>query len=131
MAEDTFIMHKAKVLIVEDDHISGLTLRKLLERKGYEITGVVPSGERALKSIEKNRPEIVLMDIWLDGDMDGIEATEHINDKWDIPVIYITAHTDVPTMVRANQTKHHGFLQKPVDDIDLEITLESVLKKMG
>jgi DNA-binding NtrC family response regulator len=124
-------MSMAKVLIVEDDNISGLTLRRLLERKGYEITGVVPSGERALKSIEKNMPEIVLMDIWLDGDMDGIEVTEHINDKWNMPVIYITAHTDVPTMVRANQTKHHGYLKKPVDDIDLMITLESVLRKIG
>jgi DNA-binding NtrC family response regulator len=124
-------MSKAKVLIVEDDNISGLTLRKLLERKGYEITGVVPSGERALKSIEKNMPKIVLMDIWLDGDIDGIEVTKHINDKWDMPVIYITAHTDVPTMVRANQTKHYGYLKKPVDDIDLMITLESVLRKTG
>lgn len=123
-------MSKAKVLIVEDDSISGLTLRKLLESKGYEITGVIPSGEKAIKSIEKNRPEIVLMDIWLAGDMDGIELTRQINYKWDIPVIYITAYTDVPTMVRANKTKHHGYLQKPVDDVDLEITLESVLKKI-
>jgi DNA-binding NtrC family response regulator len=122
-------MRKAKILIVEDDSISGLTLRKLLELKGYEITGVVPSGEKALKSIDKDRPDIVLMDIWLEGDMDGIEATRLINDKWALPVIYITAHTDVPTMVRANQTKHYGYLQKPVDDVDLEITLESVLKK--
>lgn len=124
-------MSKARVLIVEDDRISGLTLRKLLEGKGYEITGVIPSGEGAITSIEKNRPDIVLMDIWLDGDMDGIEATRQINGKWDMPVIYITAYTDVPTMVRANQTKHYGYLQKPVNDMDLQITLQSVLRKQG
>jgi DNA-binding NtrC family response regulator len=124
-------MSKAKILIVEDDGITGLTLKNLLEKKGYAITGVVPSGEGAIKSIEKNSPDIVLMDIWLEGEMDGIEATEQINYKWDMPVIYITAHTDVPTMVRANQTIHFGYMQKPVNDMDLEIMLESVLRKKG
>jgi DNA-binding NtrC family response regulator len=118
---------KSKVLIVEDDTIVGVNTKKILERLGYEVTGLIAYGENVSESIEKNAPDIVLMDIWLKGEMDGIEVTELINGRWDIPVIYITSHTDVPTMMRANKTRHYGYLKKPVGNSDMQMTIKSVL----
>jgi DNA-binding NtrC family response regulator len=117
----------AKILIVEDEKLIAKSLKGFLEKIGHKVTGILAYGEEATSSIEKHRPDIVLMDIKLKGNIDGIEATGQINSRWDMPVIYLTAHSDIHTAARANKTKHCGFMKKPIDIDDLQITIESVL----
>jgi CheY-like chemotaxis protein len=120
-------MSKGKILIVEDDKVQCLTLTSMLERCGYEVIDTVAYGENVIEAIEKRKPDLVLMDIWLKGEMDGIVATKEINEKWDIPVIYITAHTDGQTIEKINQTKHNGYIQKPLNYMELQITIDTVM----
>lgn len=118
-----------KVLIVEDERIISMTIERSLIKRGHEITGVLAYAEKVLDSIMANRPDVVLMDIWLKGEMDGIEATRRINASSDIPVIYVTSHTDEHTIAKANTTRHHAYINKPVNIAELASVIEGVLKK--
>ena len=118
-----------RILVVEDETIVGEDIRRRLETLGYTVSAVVSSGEEAIKEAEGNDPDLVLMDIVLKGDMDGIEAAELIRTKCDIPVVYITAYADEKLQQRAEATKPYGYILKPFEDRELHTTIEMALSK--
>ncbi|MFZ4615692.1 MAG: response regulator [Rectinemataceae bacterium] len=102
------------VLIVEDERIISLAASKMLENLGHRVLGRMASAEEALVLLETCKADFVLMDIHLQGRMDGIEAASIINKRWNIPLAYTSAYTDTETMERANATRPVAFLSKPV-----------------
>jgi len=122
-------MMKARILIVEDSFIVAHHLQSTLEAEGYIVLDKCDSAERALEVVEKNKPDLVLMDIMLTGPMDGIEAALHIKHKHSIPVIYITALTDRDTIQRAKITEPYGYLTKPFEDREIFTVIEMALYK--
>jgi CheY-like chemotaxis protein len=121
--------NKKRILIVEDERLLAVTLEERLERLGYDVLGRAASGEKAVEYAEKFEPDLIIMDIALEGEMDGITAVEEIHKKNEIPVVYLTASSDTPMMLRANRTKHSGYLKKPVRKDDLENTINAILGK--
>jgi CRP-like cAMP-binding protein/DNA-binding NarL/FixJ family response regulator len=113
-----------KILIVEDEGIVSLDLEDSLQSSGYLVTDAVDSGEAALASIQRVRPDIVLMDITLRGAMDGIEAASIIREQYGIPLIYMTAHADEATLRRAKVTTPYGYILKPIRDSELKAMIE-------
>ena len=109
----------AKVFIIEDEAITALDIKKTLEKLNYEIVGIKDRGEEALKAINQANPDIVLMDISLKGELDGIETARLLNIQSKIPVVYLTAHYDDETIERSKTTNPYGFLLKPLNDRDL------------
>jgi CheY-like chemotaxis protein len=87
-------MNKAKILVVEDEAIVAMDIADTLRKLGHEVTATVPSGERAIASIQENRPDLIIMDVGLEGEMDGIQTAEQIRAQFSIPVIYLTAFVD-------------------------------------
>jgi PAS domain S-box-containing protein len=122
-------MSKASILIVEDSFIVAFHLQKTLEREGYVVVGTEASGEGALNLLEKHRPDIVLMDIMLNGKLDGIETARTVRLKHNLPVIYITALTDKETIERAKITEPYGYLTKPFEDREIFTVIEMALYK--
>ncbi len=120
-------MGKVKTLIVEDEIIVARDLQLHLEQMGYTATTTVPSGEQAIQEIENEVPDLVLMDIVLQEGMDGIEAAEIIHSRFDIPVIFLTAHEDKETFERAKKTEPFGYITKPFGGKDLGKTIEIAL----
>ncbi|PKL16144.1 MAG: hypothetical protein CVV49_17775 [Spirochaetae bacterium HGW-Spirochaetae-5] len=118
-----------KILVVEDDKPSGLILRKLLDKSGYNVTDVVESGEEAIGTILKNKPDIILMDITLAGEIDGIETAERIYQTHNIPFIYITAGTDSTTFERAKKSLPLNYIVKPFNSKTLNSAIEIALFK--
>ncbi len=119
-------MPSTQVMIVEDERIVALHLKQQLVGLGYEVDGIVSSGAQALSTIERQRPDVVLMDIHIDGDMDGIETAARIDD---IPVIYLTAYSEDATLERARATKPFGYLVKPISERELHATIQMALKR--
>ena len=103
-----------KVLLVEDDFILAMVHRKYLEKINCEVIGSVVSGEEAIQSALKNSPDFILMDIRLEGSMDGIEAMIEIQKEQNIPVIYVTGNSELSTLEKASKTNMKGFLVKPL-----------------
>jgi two-component system cell cycle sensor histidine kinase/response regulator CckA len=122
-------MSKKKVLIVEDEGIVALDLKSRLEKWGYEVAELASSGEEALRIAEKERPDLVLMDIVLAGKMNGIDAAARIRERVDTPVIYLTAYTDGATLQRAKSTTPYGYIVKPFQERELECNIEIALYK--
>ena len=120
-------MEKAQVLIVEDDGIIAMDLESRMKQLGYGVTGVAGYGEQAIEKVKENTPDVVLMDIILKGEIDGIEAAEEIRTQYDIPVIFITGYADKERLKRAKLAYPFGFIIKPFSDKDLEITIEMAL----
>ncbi|HUX37037.1 MAG TPA: response regulator [Rectinemataceae bacterium] len=102
------------VMIVEDERIISLATSKMLEHLGHRVVARVPSAEEALLRLESIKPDFVLMDIHLEGEMDGITAGDIIRKRWRIPLAYTTAYTDPDTRLRAEATKPYAFLAKPL-----------------
>ena len=122
-------MAKARLLLVEDDNITVMELRDRLQRLGYAVSGVASYGEEAIEKAGEMRPDLVLMDIRLKGDTDGIEAAEEIIARFDIPVVYLTALADENTLQRAELTKHYGYVGKPFDESELQVAIETALNR--
>ena len=118
-----------KILVVEDEGIVVLHIKKTLERLGYEVTGIAATGEDAIIKAMEDRPDLVLMDIVLKGAVDGIDAAEKIRAIFSIPVIYLTAHADEMTLERAKLTEPAGYIVKPFRKRDLFIAIEFALYK--
>ncbi|MCF7929547.1 MAG: response regulator [Spirochaetales bacterium] len=116
-----------RILIVEDEHIVALDIQHHLERSGFEVTGLSASGEKAIESVAQDTPDLVLMDIRLQGEMDGIEAADTIRQEYNIPVIMLTAYTDEETIERAKNIHPFGYLIKPFEERELKITIEMAL----
>lgn len=117
-------MTPTNVLIVEDERIIAKALEKRLTGLGYAIAGVVATGEEGVREALALRPDIVLMDITLGSGMDGIEAAKLIRNQADIPIVYLTAHSDAATLDRAKQTGPFGYVVKPYDNKDLQTAIE-------
>lgn len=115
------------IFIVEDERIVAEDLKRMLERLGYKIVGTAASGEDALKKVEAVKPNLVLMDIRIQGPMDGIDVAEHIFAQHDIPVIYLTAYADDLTVDRAKGTLASGYILKPFEERGLKSTIELAL----
>lgn len=113
-----------KVLIVEDEKIVVEDIKHSLSRLGYIITDAVSDGQAALDSVMKQRPDVVLMDIQLRGEMNGIQTAEQIYQKFQIPVIYLTAYADQTTFKDARQTEPFGFFTKPFDEGSIHRAIE-------
>ena len=122
-------MKKTQILVVEDEGIVSEDIRKSLQNLGYTVSAVASSGEEALKETEENLPDLVLMDIVLKGKLDGIETAAQIRSRYNIPVIYLTAYTDVKTLERAKMTEPLGYIVKPFDDRELRTAVEMALYK--
>ncbi len=122
-------MSKNRLLIVEDESIIAMELAFRLEDVGYTMLGIIPSGEEAVEAIAELQPELVLMDIHLEGEMDGIAAAEAIQKQYDIPIIFLTAHTDDTTLERAKITTPYGYLVKPFQEKELDIAIQMALYK--
>lgn len=122
-------MSKIKVLVVEDERIVAKDIQNTLRNLGYEVPAVASTGEEAIRKIAEFRPDIVLMDIVLKGDIDGIEAASRIKTNYKIPVIYLTAYEDEETLDRAKITEPLGYILKPFEERDLHTTLEMSLYK--
>ncbi len=111
---------KGKVLIVEDDMLLSMVEERLIKRLGFDVVGKVTKGCEAIEKVEELNPDIVVMDISLKGDMDGIEAMEVIREKSDVPVIYLSGSGDRYSLERAKKTGFTDFLTKPVTGGDLK-----------
>ena len=120
-------MKKPRILVVEDDRIIARSLRLILEQLGYEVTALASTGQAAIREAEETKPDLILMDIVLDGDMDGIEAARVIRSNQSIPIIYLTAHADHATRERADATQPFGYLSKPIMREDLRRIIEQAL----
>lgn len=118
-----------QILIVEDEMVISMELAQTLKRLGYGIAGQVTRGEDAIQKTGMVRPDLVLMDIMLQGEMDGIEAADRIHDLYDIPVVFLTAHSDEATLQRAIAVQPSGYLIKPFRDRELYSTIELSLHK--
>ena len=122
-------MSKAGILIVEDSFIVAYHLQATLESEGYAVLNKCDSAESALEFVAHTRPDLVLMDIMLSGEMDGVEAASILKSNYDIPVVYITALTDKDTIGRAKITEPYGFLTKPFEDREIFTVIEMALYK--
>jgi len=118
-----------QILVVEDEFITGMDIQKRLKNLGYIVPILVSSGEEAIKKVKENNPDLVLMDINLNGEMDGIEAASKIHSFSDIPVIYLTAFSDDITLERAKITEPYAYIVKPFNDRELQINLEIAFYK--
>lgn len=117
---------RIQVLIVEDDLIISLMIERMVERIGHEVIKNVTSGEEAVETALKYQPDIILMDIRLDGRLNGIEAMAEIRKKINIPVLYITGNTDQAHLKQIHATEFLGVLKKPISYTDLDNSLSFV-----
>ncbi len=122
-------MNKADILLVEDDFITSVIIRKHLVRAGYNVIAIAKDGESAFKIAKNSQPDLILMDISLRNSIDGIETAIKIREQYDIPVIYLTADSSAETIERAKITEPFGYLVKPVDGRVLLTNVELTLQK--
>src|SRR5512145_812029 len=122
-------MEQHTLLIVEDEFIIGAYLQRKLQKAGYHVPMVVDTGKKAIAAAGELQPDVVLMDIMLKEEMTGITAAKEINRLYDIPVIFLTAHSDDATVNKALESEPFGYLIKPVDDRALRTAIQMALYK--
>src|SRR5687767_9788885 len=122
-------MTQPRILIVEDEAIIAADLQRRLGRLGCEVVGMAASGEHAIRLAAELKPELVLMDINLQGEIDGTQAAQHFRNQMQLPVVYLTASSDAAVVKRAKLTDAFGYLLKPLDERLLHITIEMALYK--
>ncbi len=118
-----------KVMVVEDEAIIALDIQRQLTTAGFTVAGKAQTAEGAFREIEREHPDIVLMDIRLRGEMDGVQAAAIIRSRYSLPVVYLTAHTDGATLKRAQDTEPFGFLVKPLVSASLKAAITMALHK--
>lgn len=122
-------MEKTKIMVVEDEFIVATYINKALLSFGYSVTSIATTAEEAIERFAQDKPDLVLMDIVLEGEMDGIEAAQYIKEKFNIPIIYLTAFTDEEKLERAKITEPYAYLTKPVDERELHACISMALYK--
>jgi two-component system cell cycle sensor histidine kinase/response regulator CckA len=127
--QEELMTEGTRILVVEDDRITADYIRTTLLNFGYSVTSIAATGEDAVRKALADIPDLVLMDILLKGEMDGIEAAGIILSRRSIPIVYLTAHTDATTLERAKKTEPYGYIAKPFDQQDLSSTIEIALHK--
>ncbi len=120
-------MSSGRILVVEDEVIVAKDIANSLERLGYTVVGATASGEEALLLAEQHRPDLVLMDIKLQGQLSGIETAERLRTTFDIPAVFLTAYADDDTLRRARVTEPYGYILKPFELRELHSTIEIAL----
>lgn len=113
-----------KILVVEDERLISLVLSRMIQGLGHSILACVPSAAGAIEALEGEKADLVLMDIRLEGDLDGIEAARILKDRWAIPLVFTSAYTDPETLARAGATGPLGFLPKPISESGLKALLD-------
>ncbi|HBY19040.1 MAG: PAS/PAC sensor hybrid histidine kinase [Marinimicrobia bacterium 46_43] len=124
-------MTKRRILIVEDERIIAEDLRVTLESFGYEVIDIISSGEKAIKKAGETLPDLILMDIVLEGEMRGSEAAEIIHRKYNTPIIFLTAYADENTLQMAKASEPYGYLIKPFEERELQATIEMFFYKIN
>lgn len=124
-------MGAIKILVVEDEMIIGAKISMQLTSLGYEVTALLPKGEEALIHIQENKPDIILLDINLKGELDGIQTALQMQQLSNIPVIYLTANADEATFNRAKTTRPAAFISKPFKQLDLQRAIELTISRMA
>ncbi|MFH0865383.1 MAG: response regulator [Bacteroidota bacterium] len=122
-------MAKLKILVVEDESIVAKDIQNSLKKLGYTVPTIVASGEKAIEEVEQSRPDLVLMDIMLKGDINGVEAANAIRENYDIPVIFLTAYADDNTLSKAKIAEPYGYIIKPFKEKELQTTIEMAMYK--
>ncbi|MBT7592042.1 MAG: response regulator, partial [Candidatus Scalindua sp.] len=120
-------MVKPKLLIVDDESNTSILIRNMLEELGYNVAGLASSGKEAIQKTLQLQPNLVLMDIILGGEMDGVDAARQIHDSLDVPIVYLTGHADDDLLYRAKLTEPYGYIIKPFDESELRTTIEIAL----
>ncbi len=120
---------KARILVVEDEAIVARDLAQRLEGLGYSVTGTAASGAEALALAEETHPNLVFMDITIQGPIDGVETAERLCARMDIPIIFLTAHTDTGTIFKAKHARPYGYLVKPLEERELMTTIEMAMSR--
>ncbi|MFN6540025.1 MAG: diguanylate cyclase domain-containing protein [Nostoc sp. EkiNYC01] len=118
-----------EILVVEDEYILAINLQEILESLGYIVIDIADSGEAAIEKATKLRPKLILMDICLQSEMDGIQAAEQIWNHLQIPVIYVTGHSDKSTVERATLTLPFGYIVKPIRDQELYVAIQTAINR--
>lgn len=124
-------MSKTRILVVEDESIVAKDIQKSLEKLGYEVPATASSAASAYEKLEQIKPDLVFLDIKLKGEEDGIHIAEHIKEKYNIPVIFLTSYVDQETLDRAKVTEPYGYIVKPFNESDLKTTVEMALFKFS
>ncbi len=122
-------MSNVRIMIVEDEWVVSDDLQRSLKMLGYAVSSVVGYGENAVKKAEKDRPDLILMDIMLKGEMDGIEAASQIHSRFNIPIIYLTAYDNKSALERAKISEPFWYMIKPFKERELHTTIEMALYK--
>jgi len=122
-------MAMPRILVVEDERIVALNLKQMLLKLGYEVVDVVTTGEQALKAVEGSDLDLVLMDIHIDGPMDGVETAARLPDDRHVPVVYLTAYSEEATLERARQTEPYGYLLKPFSEREVHAAIQMALAR--
>ncbi|TNE56130.1 MAG: response regulator transcription factor [Bacteroidetes bacterium] len=122
-------MGQINVLVVEDESIVSKDIQHSLKKLGYQVVGAAATGDKALELARETNPDIVLMDIMLKGDMNGIEVAEVVKNELNTPVIFLTAYADESTLSKAKVTEPYGYIIKPFKEIDLHTSIEMALYK--
>ncbi|NBC24393.1 MAG: response regulator [Bacteroidetes bacterium] len=122
-------MAKTNVLVVEDESIVSKDIQHSLKKLDYNVIGSSSTGEKAIELALELKPDIVLMDIMLKGEMTGIEAADKIREELQIPIVYLTAYADEATLAKAKITEPYGYILKPFKEIDIHTSLEMALYK--
>jgi two-component system, response regulator PdtaR len=118
------------ILLVEDEISLAKVMKEELSDLGYDICKLVTSGEEAIINVEQEKPGIILMDIDLNGEMDGIETAKKIRSHYSIPIIFLTGHQDKETKERAKVTEPAGYFIKPVECEDLKLSIDEDLHEL-
>ncbi len=124
-------MSKTRILVVEDESIVAKDIQRTLEKLGYEVPATASSAASAFEKLEEVEPDLVFLDVKLKGEQDGVHIAEHIKDRYDIPVIFLTSFVDQETIDRAKVTEPYGYLVKPFNEGDLKTTVEMALFKFS
>jgi DNA-binding response OmpR family regulator len=118
-----------RALIVEDEILIAEELRERLSRLGFSVIAAVDTADEGIAIATRERPDLVVMDIRLKGEKDGIQAVSEIRAQVDVPIIYLTAHSDRLTVERAKATEHDGFILKPFQRRELQTTIEVAMRR--
>lgn len=121
-------MENIKILVVEDENIVALDIKNKLKSLGFMVLPVISSGEEAIEKAYEYRPDLILMDIMLRGKIDGIDAAKKIWKTLEIPIIYLTANTNIEILERAKQIGHCSYIIKPFHEKELENTIKMLLR---
>jgi CheY-like chemotaxis protein len=122
-------MKREEILIVEDDILAATIIKKILTQKDYKVVKIVSNSKEALEYVDLSQPDLILMDIFLKDEVDGIETAQKIRNKYDIPIIYLTSDSSDETIQRAKITEPFGYLLKPIDDKTLLTNVSLTLQK--